>query len=116
MIAWLILWSIFINISSYSSSSSSTGPSIYSLCLDGSTLRFSCTDAQSVLLFTHSRHAKEFKAENGAFIQNGEFDLAPWLNYWKEYGQEENAFIRLVVIGPDGSRAYTRAYWYNELV
>ena len=94
----------------------STGPSIHSLTLDSTTLRFSCTDAQSVLLFTHSRHAKEFKAENGAFTQNGEFDLAPWLNYWKEHDQEDKAFIRLVVIGPDGSRAYTRAYWYNELV
>ena len=93
----------------------SNGPSIHSLALDGTTLKFSCTDAQSVLLFTNSRHAKEFKAD-GSMIQSGEFDLAPWLTYWKEHGQEENAFIRMVVIGPEGSRAYTRAYWYNELV
>jgi hypothetical protein len=94
----------------------STGPTIHSLTLDGTTLKFSCSDAQNVLLFTQSRHAKEFKAAKGTFLQSGEFDLAPWLDYWKEHGQEEKAFIRMVVIGPDGNRAYTRAYWFNELV
>lgn len=94
----------------------STGPTIHNLTLDGSILHFDCTDAQSVMLFTHSRHAKEWKAEAGTYLQNGTFDLAPWLNYWKEHGQEDKAFIRLAVIGPDGKRAYTRAYWYHELV
>lgn len=94
----------------------SNGPGIHSLTLDGSILRFDCTDAQSVMLFTHSRHAKEWKAEAGTPLRSGTFDLTPWLNYWKEHGQEDKAFIRLVVIGPDGKRAYTRAYWYNELV
>lgn len=37
-------------------------------------------------------------------------------NCWQENCQEDKAFIRMIVIGPEGSRAYTRAYWYKELV
>ena len=49
-------------------------------------------------------------------ISQGEVDIAPWLQCWEEYGRQEEAFLRLVFTDPAGNRAYTRAYWYKELV
>ena len=92
----------------------STGPVIQELSLEGTMLKIACSPAQHVAIFTQSRHATEFGT--GEFIEGGEFDLAPWLDYWKEHGRENEAFIRVVVTDEKGNKAYTRAYWYNELV
>lgn len=94
----------------------STGPQIHSLTLDGTVLKIRCSPAQSIFIFSQSRHATELKRCDGTAIEGGEFDLAPWLACWKENNREDEAFIRVIVTGPDGHRAYTRAYWYSELI
>ena len=70
----------------------------------------------SVKVFTQSRHATELMHYDGTALEEAEFDLAPWLDCWKENGKESEAFIRLMLIDQHGNNAYTRAYWYDELV
>ena len=94
----------------------STGPVIQELSLEGTVLKLRCSAVRSVKIFTQSRHATELTHYDGTLLESGEFDLAPWLDYWKEHGREEEAFIRLLFIDEKGNKAYTRAYWYNELV
>ena len=94
----------------------STGPVIHSLDVDGTVLKLRCSGVRSVKVFTQSRHATELTHYDGTLLEEAEFDLAPWLNYWKENGKEGEAFIRLMFIDAHGNNAYTRAYWYDELV
>lgn len=94
----------------------STGPVIHSLTLDGTVLKLHCSPAQSIFIFSQSRHATEIIHCDGSAVTEGEFDLAPWLACWQENHREAEAFIRVMVTGPDGHKAYTRAYWYHELV
>ena len=89
---------------------------IRELSLDGTVLKLRCSGVRSVKIFTQSRHATELTHYDGTLLENAEFDLAPWLDYWKEQGREAEAFIRLLFIDEKGNKAYTRAYWYNELV
>lgn len=93
----------------------STGPQIHSLSLEGTLLKITCDPAQHILVTTHSRHAAQLMHYDGTTVSQAEFDLGPWLQYWREQGQEEKAFVRLTVTDPAGNRAYTRAYWYREL-
>lgn len=94
----------------------STGPVIHSLDVDGTVLKLRCSGVRSVKVFTQSRHATELTHYDGTALEEAEFDLAPWLNCWKENGKENEAFIRLMFIDAHGNNAYTRAYWYDELV
>ena len=79
-------------------------------------LKLRCSGVRSVKVFTQSRHATELTHYDGTLLEEAEFDLAPWLNCWKENGKESEAFIRLMFIDQNGNNAYTRAYWYDELV
>ena len=94
----------------------STGPVIHSLTLDGTVLKIHCSPAQRIIVFTQNRHAAEFMHCDGTTIEQAEIDLASWLAFWKENHREDEAFIRVIVTGPNGHKAYTRAYWYNELI
>jgi hypothetical protein len=94
----------------------STGPEIHSLTLEGTVLRFTCAPCQHVMVFSQSRHAAQVANEDHTPVTSGEVDIAPWLQCWEEYGRQEEAFLRLVFTDPAGNRAYTRAYWYKELV
>lgn len=94
----------------------STGPAIHSLTLEGTTLKITCDDAKHIMLFSQSRHATELMHYDGTPIRSAEFDIEPWLQCWEDHNQQEKAFIRLIVTDPDGNNAYTRAYWYHELV
>ena len=93
----------------------STGPQIHALELDGTKLKISCSPARHIMLFTQSRHAKELMHNDGTLLEEAEFDLAPWLEYWETHAQQDKAFIRAIVTDEKGNNAYTRAYWYQEL-
>jgi len=93
----------------------STGPSIHSLTLEGTKLKITCDPARSIMIFSQSRHATEQMHYDGTTIGSAEFDIAPWLACWQEHGQQDKAFIRVMVTDPAGNKAYTRAYWFNEL-
>lgn len=95
----------------------STGPEIQELSLEGTKLKIRCSDAKHIMIFSHCRQSSLIvPTEDAATVQEAEIDLAGWIDNWNENDQQEKAFIRIIVTGTDGQKAYTRAYWYNELV
>jgi hypothetical protein len=93
------------------------GPEIHSLYLDEDRiLHITCTDVMSVSLRSHCNFNKMMPPHGkGAPVTNAKIDLNPWFDsITEEY--KEKAFIRLVLIDSQGNRAYTRPYWYDELL
>lgn len=96
---------------------STNGPEIYSLTLDDDrVLHITCSQVMSVGLRSHCNYNKMMPPHGkGAPITEAKIDLKPWFDAVNdEY--KDKAFIRLVLIDPAGNRAYTRPYWYEELV
>ena len=95
----------------------STGPEIYSLSLDGATLRITCSAASSIAVESDCRFAKRVLPTQGEdFLQEATFDLTKWMEGTVENNLTETAYIRLAVYDPQGNRAYTRAYFFGELI
>ena len=93
----------------------STGPQIHSLSIENGTLSIDCSPAQYIKITTHFRRgAHILPKDDDSVLTHGEYDLNPWLQLWQENG--DDAFLRIEVVGPDGSKAYTRAYRLSELL
>lgn len=92
------------------------GPQIHSLYIDENrVLHISCTEAMSVGLCSHCNFNKMMPPHGkGSPITQAKIDLNPWFDSITEESRK-NAFFRLVVIDPQGNRAYTRPYWLDEL-
>lgn len=94
----------------------STGPEIYSLTLEGSTLKITCSEAASIALESDCRFARRtLSTQDGALLREATFDLTKWIEGSQSHNTTEQAYIRLTVYGPSGHRAYTRAFFYDEL-
>ncbi len=93
----------------------SSGPEIHSLTVDGDTVTITCSGAASVNMVTHRRIRRRVLAEPGKQLYTARFDLSVWR---KELSDEwkNRAFVRFVVTDAFGRKAYTRAYWRDELV
>lgn len=89
----------------------SCGPVIHSLTVEGNKLRISCSDAQQIHMESFARFGALVRSENGEYLQEAEFDLTKLF----EKGNEDS-YVYLTVVGPDGNYAATRAYYLNELV
>ena len=91
----------------------STGPEIHSLTWDGAYLNITCSDARMITLESGSRFARCAKPVNhDGLLRQAQFDLSSWLELCQE---RPDAWIRVVVHGPYGHYASTRAYTYEEL-
>ena len=91
----------------------STGPEIYSLTLEGTTLRVRCSDACWVSLEGGNRFGRYARPiHNDGLMREATFDIAPFMNVCR--GQP-NDWLRVVVHGPYGHYAATRGYTYEEL-
>jgi len=86
---------------------SSRGPEIYGLYVEDGTVHIKTSDAQAILFATAARAPgrRYIRAEKGSCIREAEFKLLP-----------ECKYIRITVIGPDGSTADTNAYPVDELL
>ena len=95
----------------------STGPEIYDLTLEGTTLRFRCSDAAFVTVETGLRFAAKVRpVAPGKLLRGGEIDMKKWFDFCKECAPEtENRkWFRFIVHGPHCEYATTRAFWYDE--
>ena len=92
----------------------SCGPEIHSLTVDGTKVKITCSDAVTVNLVTHGRHAMRILAEPGKLLKEAEFDLSAWLKKTTE-DTYDRAFFRLCVTDATGKKAFTRAYYRNEI-
>lgn len=91
----------------------STGPEIHSLTLDGTKLTVQCSEAATVNLVTHGRHAQRKFPEDGTAMTQATFDLASWKKQISEDWQDK-AFFRICVTDPTGKKAFSRAYWLKD--
>ena len=93
----------------------STGPEIHSLTLDGNKVKITCSEAVTINILPHCRMGQRYVAEPGTFLTEAEFDLTRWINEcldeWKD-----RAFFRICVTDAAGQKAYTRAYWRDEIL
>lgn len=91
----------------------STGPEIYSLTWDGTYLDISCSDARYITVESGLRFAQRVKpVHNDGLLRNARFDLSSWIERCEGNPKD---WIRIVVHGPYGHYASTRAYTYEEL-
>lgn len=91
----------------------STGPEIYSLTFDGTAVSLRCSDARSVTLETSNRFARiATPVHNDGLLREATLDIGPWLTLTENSPDD---WFRIVVHGPYGHYAATRAYFRSEL-
>lgn len=91
----------------------STGPEIHSLTMEGPILRITCSDAQQITAVCSNRHArKATPIHNDGLLREAEFDLTAWFDICQVMPHN---WLRIVVQGPYGHTATTRAYTPDEL-
>ncbi len=91
----------------------STGPEIHALTLEDNILTVRCSDARAVTLESSNRFARSAKPiHNDGLLREAQFDITPWRN---ASGQTQEDWLRIVVHGPYGHYAATRAYFRKEL-
>ena len=91
----------------------STGPEIYGLTLEGSTLTVRCSDARSISLEGANRFALIANPiHNDGLLREATFDISRWLSLTEN---SPNDWFRIVIHGPYGHYASTRAYFRDEV-
>ncbi len=91
----------------------STGPEIRSLTIEGPLLRISCSDARQITIICGNRHGrKAVPIHNDGLLREAEFDMSAWLDLCQGLPHD---WLRIVVQGPYGHTATTRAYTPDEL-
>lgn len=95
----------------------STGAEIHGITVSDGILSVDCSPAHCIKITTHCRRGGgHFLPEDGqTTLAHCELDLNDWLKIWQEDGQE-NAFVRVEIIGPENKKAYSRAYRLKELL
>ena len=83
----------------------STGPQIFSLTFEDGKLAIKTSDATRILFITDTKNRKAEIALKGEFINTAEF----------VFGERDN-WVRVEVIDANGCKAFTRAYFKEELV
>ena len=95
---------------------SSNGPEIKELILDGDTLSFKCSQARRVILNTECRFSNVV-GNNAEGVTEGSFNLAPYFDVIEKTKDNllRRPYFRIMVEDNEGRRAYSRAYFLDEL-
>lgn len=83
---------------------SSNGPEIKSLYIEDGVLHVETSEARRILFNTAIRHAKNIYNEDGTAVTSGSFEI--------DYDEDE--YVRVTVIGMDGSICYSNAYFLDK--
>ncbi len=92
------------------------GPKIHSLMLDDEGfLHVECTEVMQASLLSH-HNFMQMQPPYGekAPVTEVKFDINKWLGSITDEDRDR-AFLRLVLTDAAGKKAYTRAYWWNDL-
>jgi len=95
----------------------STGAEIHDLSVDGTQLHFSCSDATSVTIESGLRFSARLRPEApDKFLREGVIDLKKWFEYsaTEDPHAKNRTWFRVIVHGPYGQYASSRAFWYDE--
>ena len=93
---------------------SSTGPEIHALYLDGETLVVECSDVSMIRVNTERRFSRIQKAEDEPLTRVC-FDMHSYFEGSFEENMLCEPYFRVTVQDKDGHRAWTRAYFVDEL-
>ncbi len=80
----------------------STGPQIHDLYIEDGKVKVTCSPARHILFTDNTRRSKSVNAVGDDFVTYGEFELRDCF-----------AFVRVQITGPDGSLAFSNAYWLD---
>ncbi len=83
----------------------SEGPTIGELWYEDGQLHVTCSDAREITLCKGSRRNKPARGENGAPINEATFPVVP-----------DDVYVRVTVTDFAGNKAYTNAYFVDELM
>ncbi len=93
----------------------SWGPAIDQLWLEDGVLHVECSEVKSIYLVTERRFAARREASDGTSLTGAAFDLRQYFDEVSRGGYDHRAFVRLVLVDRDGSKAMTRGYFADEL-
>lgn len=80
----------------------STGPQIHDLYIEDGKIKVTCSPARHILFTDNTRRSKSVNAVGDDFVTYGEFELRDCFT-----------FVRVQITGPDGSLAFSNAYWLD---
>ena len=80
----------------------STGPQIHDIYIEDGVLKVTCSPARHILFTTNTRCSKSVNAVGEQFVTSGAFELRDFFT-----------FVRIQITGPDGSLAFSNAYWLD---
>ncbi len=90
-----------------------TGPEIHSLTWDGAVLKITCTDAAMISVECSNRYGRAVRpVHNDGLLREAEIDMSVWMEGCEKL---PGCWFRVVVNGPYGHYASTRAFTYEEL-
>lgn len=90
----------------------SMGPIIEEVSIDGDLLTIRCSKASQICLNT-DRRWHPWRVGEG--MTEATFDLSDWREWNEKVKDRKKGFVRLVVIDEKGKKAWTRAYFEEEL-
>lgn len=92
----------------------SNGPEFGSITVEDGILKVTCSPCRTIRVNTECRCSFRADGENGTPLTEAEFDLEKWLKLCPE-GGEDRAFIRVTAIDEAGKKAWSRAYFREEV-
>ena len=96
----------------------STGPAIKELSIEDGVVTVACSKAVEITLSTGRRFSKTVLANEGEYLEGAQLDIKAHLERCQQVVEVvgDNPYIRITVKDEKGDCAYTRAYFYNELI
>ena len=92
----------------------STGPEFYEISMDGGILDVKTSPVSFICVSTDCRYMY-FKRADQVPLTEASFDVNGFLNLAKD-GIKEHQYIRITLVDEKGNKAYSRAYFMDELI
>lgn len=91
----------------------STGPTFSEISMENGVLTVKCSPVSLVCVSTDCRYMY-FKRSNDEMLNEADFDINGFLRL-KDDGIKEHQYIRVTIVDHKGNKAYSRAYFMDEL-
>ena len=92
----------------------STGPMIHEMSIENGIVKVECSPASLICLSTDCRYMYFDRAKDD-LLTEACFDINGFLRL-REDGIKEHQYIRLTIVDDRGNKAYSRAYFMDELI
>jgi hypothetical protein len=90
----------------------SNGPLIQEISVEGSRLKIVCSEVDAIILNTERRWSRIVSGKN---LTSAEFELKEYLEANRVYAHRKPLYVRLTIVDKQGRKAWSRAYFENEI-